>query len=309
MAETINLTRDQEYLARPTAQADYWDPPNSHVLGGRDLQREVRGTWLGITEQGRIAVLTNFREHEQPFTGLKSRGAIVNSFLSTPPNSAETTEEFAKRLVEEVGVSDAGGFSLAFGRLAPFDNKSRRQGLAIVSNRTPDVAGITWIAEKPDMIHGLSNSHYGDLSWPKVVHGEKLVREVVQSHHRHDTGKEALIDALLEVLSSDTLPGRQSGEGWDTYIGQLRNSIFIPRIGGESVEDQPADEVAAATTDRPATASSQGTYGTQKQTVILVDRDGHVTFVEKTLYDQDGKPLDDNKSIFEFDIEGWNNAS
>lgn len=233
----------------------------------------------------------------------------MNSFLTTPSDSAETTKEFAKRLVEEVGVSDAGGFSLAFGKLALFDSKSEQQGLAIVSNRTPDVDGITWIAEKPGMIHGLSNSHYGDLSWPKVVHGETLVREIVQSNHKNKSGKNALVDDLLDMLSNDTLPGQQRGEDWDTYIGQLRKSIFIPKIGGESVENKSADEIAAAASETHATASSHGAYGTQKQTIILVDRAGHVTFVERTLYDQDGKLLDDSKSAFEFQIEGWNDAA
>lgn len=254
-------------------------------------------------------MLTNFREEGQDVSGLKSRGAIVNSFLQTPPDSAETTEEFAKRLVEEVGVSDAGGFSLAFGKLGSPGNESRRQGLAIVSNRTPNVEGITWIAEKSDMIHGLSNSHYGDMSWPKVVHGEKLVREVVHSNIHHKSGKEALIDELLKVLSKDTLPGQQHGEDWDSYIWQLRKSIFIPKIGGPSVESQNADEIAAAASDQPVTASSHGAYGTQKQTVILVDQGGYATFIEKTLYDQDGKLLDNAISRLEFEIEGWNHGA
>jgi len=262
-----------------------------------------------MTRQGKIAVLTNFREHGQDVSGLKSRGAIVNSFLVTPPDSDETTEGFAKRLVEEIGVGDAGGFSLAFGKLAPFDSTSQWKGLAIVSNRTPDVDGITWIAEEPGMIHGLSNTHYGDSSWPKVVHGEKLIREVVQANYQDKSGKKALVDDLLHVLSNNTLPGQQRGEDWDTYIGQLRKSIFIPKIGGANVESQSADEIAAATSKLPATASSHGAYGTQKQTVILVDKTGHVTFVEKTLYDQDGKYLNNSRSEFDFDIEGWNSTA
>ena len=45
-----------EYHARPTAAADWWaDAPD--ILGGRDL--EAGGSWLGVSKQGRFAVVTN----------------------------------------------------------------------------------------------------------------------------------------------------------------------------------------------------------------------------------------------------------
>ncbi|KAI5794405.1 hypothetical protein DFH27DRAFT_134977 [Peziza echinospora] len=50
-------------LHRPTPRAAWWDTSDScHIFSGRDLARPERGTWLGITRQGRIAVLTNYRE-------------------------------------------------------------------------------------------------------------------------------------------------------------------------------------------------------------------------------------------------------
>lgn len=259
-----------------------------------------------MTRQGRIAVLTNFREHGQGFSGLKSRGAIVNSFLTLPPDSLETTEEFAKRLVEEVGVTDVGGFSLAFGKLAPFGSKADRPGLAIVSNRSSDADDLTWLADKPGEICGLSNSHFGDLSWPKVVQGEQLMRQLINSNVQLQGGKEDLIHRLFDLLSLDTLPRQKNGEDWETYLTQLRNSIFIPQIGGEKIEKKAPDEIAAAdSATQSATASTGGTYGTQKQTVILVDKQGKVTFIEKTLYDQQCQPLDDSREEHTFDIEGW----
>lgn len=300
------LTRSQEYISRPTARAHWWKEPDSHVLGGRDLQRETQGTWLGVTKQGRVAVLTNFREKGQDFSGLKSRGGIVNSFLQTPPGSPETTEEFAKRLVEEEGVSDVGGFSLAFGKLRSPDSAEGSRGLAIISNRTPDIKGVTWIADQPGQVYGLSNSHYGDLSWPKVVHGEQLLKQCIHANVSRNAGKDALLASLFDVLSVDTLPKQQKGDDWETYIGQLRNSIFIPLVGGEQLEAEPADAVAASSSKKPATAFA-GSYGTQKQTVLLVDTNGKATFVEKTLYGEKGMPADPDKNtrVFEFDIEGW----
>lgn len=231
---------------------------------------------------------------------------MVNSYLTTPPDSAETTEQFAKRLVEDVGVTDVGGFSLVFGKLVPFGDASSRPGLAIVSNRSSNVNDITWIAEKPGEIHGLSNSHFGDMSWPKVVHGEQLLRQIVHSNVQRQAGKEDLIARLFDLLTIDTLPRRQNGEEWETYLGQLRNSIMIPKLGGETLKGVPPDSIAAADSpERPATTSGEGTYGTQKQTVILVDKNGQVTFIEKTLYDDHCQPLEGSREDFVFDIEGW----
>ena len=45
-----------EYHARPTAAADWWqDRPD--ILGGRDLQ--AGGTWLAINRKGDFGVVTN----------------------------------------------------------------------------------------------------------------------------------------------------------------------------------------------------------------------------------------------------------
>lgn len=130
----ILLSNRDEFLDRPTAPAHWWEPPNSHVLGGRDLQRPEKGTWLGLSKDGRIAVLTNFREEGQEVASEKSRGAMVNAYLSSPPGDRESDEEFARRLVEDVGINDVGGFSLVFGRLhSSSADGSSSSGLSILS--------------------------------------------------------------------------------------------------------------------------------------------------------------------------------
>ncbi|PSK58730.1 Transport and Golgi organization protein 2 [Elsinoe australis] len=309
----ILASNRDEFLSRPTAPADWWDPPNTHVLGGRDLQRDIRGTWLGITKQGRIGCLTNFRESEgQPVSGLKSRGGIVNSFLTTAPDSRESTTDSARRIVEEDGVNDVGGFSLLFGRLTRPDQTGVAEGLAIISNRTPDVSGVTWIAQRPGETHGLSNSHFGDSTWPKVTTGERLLKQVVDEHAQKSGATEnELVDQIFHTLSVDTLPRRKSGEDWEIYVLQLRNSIFIPKVGGQA-EKLASDEVHAAQSIHKVESRSEredlaGVYATQKQTVILVDHDGNVTFTEKTLYTRNGNANGGEEDVrtFKFPIEGW----
>lgn len=241
----------------------------------------------------------------------------------TDPESGETTEEFARRLVEEVGVGDVGGFSLVFGRLGPFERdgeearveaERKAPGLAIVSNRSANANDLVWIAQRPGEVYGLSNSHYGDSTWPKVRNGESGLLEAITSHAQRKASKQALVEQLLELLSLDTMPRRKQGEKWETYLIQLRNSILIPRIGGEEVKGRKADVIAAAGESavkqggeevEKVRVAGDGAYATQKQTVILVDRQGRITFVERTLFDEKGKALDNSREVFEFDIEEW----
>ena len=51
-----------------------------------------------------------------------------------------------------------------------------------------------------------------------------------------------------------------------------------------------------------------GLYGTQRQTVMLVDWDGRVTFVERALWDNSGNTMRKEEADVreEFVIEGWN---
>lgn len=306
----ILLSNRDEFLNRPTAPADWWQTPNAHVLGGRDLQREEQGTWLGVTRDGRIAVLTNFREEGQEVAKDKSRGGIPKAYLTPPPGQAESDEDFAKRMIDDVGIHDVGGFSLLFGQLSPSKEDSH-SGLSIISNRTSSAAGLVRVAEKAGETHGLSNSHFGDLTWPKVVHGEHLLSQAIKASVFRQDPQEKLIEGLFDVLSVDTMPKRRAGEDWNTYARQLRNSIFIPPVGGEPIAAKPSDEIATAdgigTPDAARIKPDEPLYGTQKQTVVLVGRKGTVTFTERTLFDRAGNATAGKceERQYRFSIEGW----
>lgn len=56
---TIKFTGNYCTSGRQTETAHFWKESSS-LLAGRDVQRG--GTWLGITTEGRFAMLTNFRE-------------------------------------------------------------------------------------------------------------------------------------------------------------------------------------------------------------------------------------------------------
>jgi uncharacterized protein with NRDE domain len=304
----VLLSNRDEFLDRPTAPAHWWQSPHDHVLGGRDLQRPEQGTWLGLTKDGRIAILTNFRDEGSEITRDKSRGAIVSAYLNKPATEKESDEEFARRLVEEVGINDVGGFSLVFGHLQPSADGSL-SGLSIISNRTTDPSDLIRIAEKSGEVYGLSNSHFGDLTWPKIVYGEQLLRQAINASVTRQDSQERFVESLFAVLQVDTFPKLPKGEDFTVYALQMRNSIFIPRVGGRGIESESSDGLKSAKADDESSnhagvevGGGAGGYGTQKQTVVLVDRSGKVTFIEKTLYDQDARPTESEKR-YEYQIE------
>jgi uncharacterized protein with NRDE domain len=305
----ILLNNRDEFLARPTARAQWWDDPHNNVIGGRDLQRPEKGTWLGITKDGRIVNLTNYREYEGPIAKDKSRGALTSAYVK---QAFDSDEAFADYLVNEVGIHDVGGFTLLHGKLRSTKGDGKLPGLGIVSSHTTSAESVKRIVTKTGETTGLSNSHYGDLSWAKVVHGEQLLKQAVKANiDQGSDSQEHFINSLFDILSVDTLPRPQPGEDWPEYTKQLRNSIFIPLITGEPVKHTPADKIAQVegteTPDHENVKVNDGIYGTQQQTVVLVSKKGRVTYVERTLYQRNMEPMPEGERDvrFEFDVEGW----
>jgi len=100
-------------------------------------------------------------------------------------------------------------------------------------------------------LYGLSN-HLLDTGWPKVERGRKKMRRVLD---QDEVAPEEIFDLLHDTTQPDDerLP--------DTGIGLAGERVLSPMF----IEG-----------DR---------YGTRSSTVLLIDRAGHVTFVERT-FDQ-----------------------
>ncbi|KAL5343865.1 NRDE protein-domain-containing protein [Aspergillus crustosus] len=313
----IIINNRDEYLRRPTAPASFWPSPNTHILGGRDLARAIHGTWMGVTKSGKIAVLTNYREQTtDAATGKQSRGAIVNNWLTRSPD--QLTTSYVEEMVNSPTARDVGGFSLVCGYVG--------EPLAIVSNRSSALDQVSWIAEERGVTKGLSNTVFDDRSWPKILKGETLVGEAIGRSLEEKEGEERLIERLLEVLSTNSLPALDEGATAEDYLPYYRNSIFIPRIGtrektkaeprapataGESALEQPSStdghgikKEAEAGNDILDQSYLYGPYGTQKHTVLLVRQDGTMKYFERTLYDQDTEPvpIGQGDRSFEFQV-------
>ena len=219
----ILLDNRDEFLNRPTSTASFW-PSFPDVFGSRDLLRSTQGTWLGATRSGKVAVLTNYKE-DYVDPKATSRGAIIKKFLTEDVGS---TDEFVKNIVNTGVAKDAGGFSLVCGQLG--------EQLAVISNRAKAGGEVPWIAGDIVQTVGLSNAAFTDRTWKKVLMGEEMTVEAIRKSVAKKETEDQLIKRLLTILSHDTLPrdGDLAEGGLDTYITELRNTIFVPPLGRKS---------------------------------------------------------------------------
>ncbi|HEX4327662.1 MAG TPA: NRDE family protein [Burkholderiales bacterium] len=194
----VAANRD-EHHSRPTAPAVFWEDA-SQLFAGRDLKD--RGTWMGVTTQGRFAALTNYRDPTEFKAGAPTRGALVSNFLR------ESTRPID--YAESLGAIQYmyNGFNLLVGDA---------DALWYVGNR----AGAP--REVPPGVHGLSNALL-DTPWPKAVGLEGALAAALESAPDATALTDTLFAALAERSpAADTqLP--------DTGIGLTRERELSPRM-------------------------------------------------------------------------------
>jgi uncharacterized protein with NRDE domain len=96
----VAANRD-EFHARAAAPAAFWDDRPA-ILAGRDL--EARGTWMGVSRNGRFAAVTNYRGAREP-RAAESRGALVTRFLENGETAAAYVGSLAARSSEYSGFN------------------------------------------------------------------------------------------------------------------------------------------------------------------------------------------------------------
>lgn len=183
-----------EFYARPTLPLAQWEdaPP---VYAGRDL--EAGGTWLGISEDGRFAALTNIRDPGQPL-GRRSRGELVAHFLRGTLSVEDYLREVAGRAMEY------SGFNLLVG-----DRESLHFLNAVEATPRQLAPGV----------YGVSNAGL-DTPWPKLLKAKAALTTQLNTPDP---------EALFGVLADDTAAA--DTELPDTGVGlateKLLSSVFI----------------------------------------------------------------------------------
>jgi len=141
------------------------------------------------------------------------------------------------------------------------------QGYSLIAGRPGELyctSNRNWLVRRlADGVSGLSN-HFLDSPWPKVERAKERLREAVR--------EPAIEPEVLFGLLRDKTQAADH-ELPDTGIGIERERLLSsPFIVGEN-------------------------YGTRSSTVLLMDREGGVTFIERT-YDTRGEPVSDVRHAF-----------
>jgi len=192
----VAANRD-EFHQRPTRPSRFWqDHPG--LLAGRD--RQLGGTWMGITRDGRFAAVTNFRDPARTAPAPRSRGELTINFLTgdlSPVDYMATLEALG---------SEYAGFNLLVGD---------RDGLWYLTNSEP--GGPQAVAPG---IYGLSNAHL-DTPWPKVISGKAALRNTLDNEVTHEH--------LAAAVSSREMADRKAldQQGLCGEMDQLLSAPFI----------------------------------------------------------------------------------
>ena len=285
------LSNRDEYFARPTELATLRPLKNgTQILSPLDLGRPERGTWIGITDTGKVAVLVNYRE-ESNFVSEVSRGILPLQYLTSDLEDDDWYESLEKNLSMNsvtggpVSLEQIGGFTLMYGKLE-LDSKGSIKPLNIMSNRG-DKGRIHSYEALDEIPHfeiacqptfGLSNSLFYS-PWPKVTNGASKMGELVEKSVEHKYTQEDLVEACFELLSTDTFdPEIRKDTSFSKKLQELPNSIFIP----------PLETNYDLATVSPMVGKY---YGTRTQTVIMLHKSGTLHYYERDLH------LDDTSDV------------
>ncbi|KZZ99436.1 DUF833 domain-containing protein [Moelleriella libera RCEF 2490] len=105
---------------------------------------------------------------------------------------------------------------------------------------------------------------------------------------------------------------KANGETMRERQGEQTQQQQRHRRGEEAEQHQQEQnrESAARAAATNSVGFETGLYGTQRQTIMLVDWDGHVKFVERALWDRNGNAISRGEGdvVHEFSIEGWDDG-
>jgi uncharacterized protein with NRDE domain len=196
----VAANRD-EFYARKTAPAHFWED-NTGIVGGRDL--EASGTWMAMNREGKIGLVTNYRDPANINPDAPSRGQLVSDFLINGDAPDEYLDKISAR------ASQYNGFNLLTGY---------PDELWYLSNYRKGIQKLE------SGVYGLSN-HLLDTPWPKVHRGKGKFASAIRD-------KVIEPDTLFELLYDEQRAEDQSLP--NTGIGLEReralSSMFIKTTG------------------------------------------------------------------------------
>ncbi|MEM9895147.1 MAG: NRDE family protein [Bacteroidota bacterium] len=173
----VAANRD-EFYNRPTDVAHWW-PDYPMILAGRD--RQAGGTWMGVSNTGRFAAVTNYRDIPSIKQDALSRGQLPTDFLGGKEQSKSYAERVFKKRAEYNGFN-----------LLVMDDELVYTGNYIQHSRVLSRG-----------VYGLSNALL-DARWPKIKQAKEKLSDLIEGPF----DQQQLIDLLKdkETAPDELLP-------------------------------------------------------------------------------------------------------
>jgi uncharacterized protein with NRDE domain len=229
-----------EFFDRPALPLAWWQPAAgaTPILSGRDLT--AGGTWLGLTQAGALALVTNVREPGRFDPAATTRGDLVLQWLQGSVESAGGPASDDEARIEGLARPPRNGFNLYAADLVAGSGGAERSSLW-VSNRSPRHRNLG-----PGVV-GLSNAAL-DTPWPKV----QMLKQRLVDALRREPDASALASAAFQALA-DRAPA--ADEDLPT------TGVPVPR---ERQLSSACIRIEDAVTGR--------VYGTRCSTLVIVER-------------------------------------
>lgn len=186
-----------EFYKRPTKPAHIWQT-DPRIIAGKD--EKAGGTWLGFTETGRFAAITNYRDMNNLKENAPTRGKIVTDFLL----SDKDVLTFLEGLKLQSHLYN--GFNLIAGT---FDR------LYYLSNQKEEIEEI-----EPG-VHVISNA-FLNTPWPKSNWAKKRF-EMAIDRSGYDENELLKILQNTQLYPQDELPKT----GLPVEMERAVSSVFI----------------------------------------------------------------------------------
>lgn len=190
----IFIGNRDEFYVRQTENAEM----RSGVLSGIDLEKG--GTWTGISQSGRMAFITNYRDFTLHVEAPESRGLLTKNFLEGTMPAEQYLETLSKK------KAHYNPYNLIVGDM---------NGLYFYSNIEDHIIKI-----EPG-IHGLSNALL-NTPWPKVNRIKEALSEAISKDRLEEETLFAILENKMQADEND-LPRT----GLDLSLEKSLSAIFI----------------------------------------------------------------------------------
>lgn len=198
------ISNRDEFYHRPSTVLQQWR--DSPIIAGQDLPSG--GTWMGVTAQGRWAIVTNFRNAKDQKHYVTSRGHLIQEFLESdvkPIRFAQTLEQQQQNYA---------GFNLFVGDTTQAVYMSNR-------GEAPQVLA--------NGVYVVSNGLMSD-DWQKTQHLRKrFTQEFLPMLQQSDITETDLQTVVWDILEDErkVIPECLPETGISAEMEQLLSSTFI----------------------------------------------------------------------------------